>query len=203
MPSFGAVKSLQKRTGASKADCKAALEEHNDDDEAAAAALVAAGKTSTDTAPVATSSENAQAIKEWSENEQASSVSVLRSEAGDGVTFPAVGDTLSMHYRGRLQSDGTEFDSSYSRNKEFTFKVGVGAVIKGWDVGVMQMSLGEKAILMISSDYGYGANGNGPIPPNADLSFEVHLLRIERGTQRGDSQQVAEQTLGQAGTSSS
>ena len=67
----------------------------------------------------------------------------------------------------------------------------------------MQMSLGEKAILMISSDYGYGANGNGPIPPNADLSFEVHLLRIERGTQRGDSQQVAEQTLGQAGTSSS
>ena len=51
-----------------------------------------------------------------------------------------------MHYRGTLAADGTEFDSSYSRNAPFQFKIGVGKVIKGWDVGVMKMSLGEKAV---------------------------------------------------------
>ena len=78
------------------------------------------------------------------------------------------------------------------------------AVIKGWDVGVMKMSLGEKAVLFIGPDYGYGASGNGPIPPNASLKFEVELLRIERGIQRDGAMnhefdQVAKQMLGQAG----
>lgn len=72
------------------------------------------------------------------------------------------------------------FDSSYDRGQPFAFKIGKGEVIKGWDEGVMLMSLGEKALLKISSDYGYGADGagGGVIPPNADLHFEVELLAI-------------------------
>ena len=98
---------------------------------------------------------------------------------GDGATFPAKGDTLTMHYTGTLASDGSKFDSSVDRNKPFQFVIGIGQVIKGWDEGVMQMSLGEKANLKISSDYGYGARGaGGAIPPNADLNFEVELLAI-------------------------
>lgn len=128
----------------------------------------------------------------------------MRQEVGDGETYPASGDTLTMHYRGTLQADGSEFDSSYKRGKPFVFKIGVGKVIRGWDVGVMKMSLGEKAILFISSDYGYGPSGNGPIPPNADLKFEVELLKIERAivrdSRRHDQYEaVAKQMLGQAG----
>jgi FK506-binding protein 1 len=79
--------------------------------------------------------------------------------AGDEKTFPKQGDELSMHYVGTLASNGTKFDSSRDRNKPFTLKIGVGQVIQGWDEGVMQMSLGEKAVLHISSDFGYGSRG--------------------------------------------
>lgn len=99
--------------------------------------------------------------------------------AGDGTNFPKVGDQLTMHYTGTLANGGKQFDSSVSRGKPFQFVIGIGQVIKGWDEGVMKMSLGEKAILKISSDYGYGESGApGAIPPNADLNFEVELLAI-------------------------
>lgn len=78
-----------------------------------------------------------------------------------------------------MASNGEQFDSSHSRGRPFTFTIGVGQVIRGWDEGVMTMSLGEKAKLNISSDYGYGSRGaGGVIPPNADLVFEVELLKI-------------------------
>lgn len=82
--------------------------------------------------------------------------------------------------RGTLKSNGKQFDSSYDRGKPFQFKIGVGQVIKGWDEGVKLMSLGETAVLHLSSDFGYGEEGagNGVIPPNADLIFEVQLLGI-------------------------
>ena len=84
-----------------------------------------------------------------------------------------------MHYTGTLVSDGSKFDSSVDKGRPFVFKIGLGMVIKGWDEGVMSMSLGEKAVLTISSDFGYGAQGaGGVIPPNADLRFEVELLGI-------------------------
>jgi len=84
-----------------------------------------------------------------------------------------------MHYTGTLVSDGTKFDSSVDKGRPFVFKIGIGMVIKGWDEGVMQMSLGEKAVLTITSDYGYGpAGAGGVIPPNADLRFEVELLQV-------------------------
>ncbi|KAG5175323.1 hypothetical protein JKP88DRAFT_229026 [Tribonema minus] len=102
---------------------------------------------------------------------------VLRT--GDEQTFPKRGDELTMHYTGTLASNGQVFDSSIRKGRPFKFTIGVGRVIKGWDEGVAQMSLGEKAILHITSDYGYGAAGaGGVIPPNADLNFEVELLQI-------------------------
>ena len=64
------------------------------------------------------------------------------------------------------------------KGRPFKFQIGTGKVIKGWDEGVIQMSLGEKAVLEISYDYGYGANGYGPIPAKQDLKFEVELLKI-------------------------
>mmetsp|Transcript_44915 Transcript_44915/g.66070 ORF Transcript_44915/g.66070 Transcript_44915/m.66070 type:complete len:123 (+) Transcript_44915:74-442(+) len=98
---------------------------------------------------------------------------------GDGKTFPKQGDVVTVHYTGTLVSNGAKFDSSVDRNDPFKFTIGVGMVIRGWDEGVMTMSVGEKAVLTIDSSYGYGARGAGSvIPPNADLQFEVELLGI-------------------------
>jgi FK506-binding protein 1 len=98
---------------------------------------------------------------------------------GDGQTYPKSGDKLTMHYTGTLASNGKKFDSSVDRGQPFQFTIGVGQVIQGWDQGVIQMSLGEKAKLHIPSALGYGERGaGGDIPPNADLVFEVELLNI-------------------------
>lgn len=100
---------------------------------------------------------------------------------GDGKTFPNPGDTVTMHYKGNLAGfPWSQFDSSYERNEPFVTKIGAGQVIKGWDEAVPKMSLGEKAVLTITSDYAYGERGFADsIPPNSDLKFEVELLKIE------------------------
>ncbi|KAF8337691.1 hypothetical protein F5887DRAFT_890467 [Amanita rubescens] len=99
---------------------------------------------------------------------------------GDAVNFPKKGDTVKIHYVGTLH-DGKKFDSSRDRNEPFETKIGVGKVIRGWDEGVPQLSLGQKAILTISADYAYGARGYPPIiPPNSTLQFEVELLEIKK-----------------------
>merc|ERR1711968_300179 len=82
-------------------------------------------------------------------------VTVETITPGDGTNFPKKGDTLKMHYTGTL-TDGSKFDSSRDRGSPFTFTIGVGQVIKGWDEGVIQMSLGQRATLKITSDLGYG-----------------------------------------------
>eukprot|EP00920_Eleutheroschizon_duboscqi_P019920 GHVT01047688.1.p1 GENE.GHVT01047688.1~~GHVT01047688.1.p1 ORF type:complete len:135 (+),score=2.90 GHVT01047688.1:346-750(+) len=74
----------------------------------------------------------------------------IRAEAGDAV---------SMHYTGTLRKTGEKFDSSRDRNKPFQFRLGVGQVIQGWDVGVLGMCIGEKRKLQIPSNLGYGARG--------------------------------------------
>ncbi|NP_001085559.1 FKBP prolyl isomerase 2 S homeolog precursor [Xenopus laevis] len=90
------------------------------------------------------------------------------------------GDTLHMHYTGKLE-DGTEFDSSIPRNQPFTFTLGTGQVIKGWDQGLLGMCEGEKRKLVIPSELGYGDRGAPPkIPGGATLIFEVELMKIER-----------------------
>ena len=89
------------------------------------------------------------------------------------------GDTLSMHYTGTLYKDDSKFDSSRDRNRPFTFKLGAGRVIKGWDQGLKDMCIGEKRRLTIPSDLGYGNRGSGrKIPGGATLVFDTELLDI-------------------------
>merc|ERR1711896_93246 len=98
-------------------------------------------------------------------------VTVETITPGDGQNFPKKGDNLTMHYTGTL-TDGSKFDSSRDRGRPFSFTIGRGEVIKGWDEGVMQMSIGERARLTCSPDYAYGQQGYpGTIPPNATLVF--------------------------------
>jgi len=105
-------------------------------------------------------------------------VTVETISAGDGKTFPKKGDKVSIHYVGTLL-DGTVFDSSRHRGSPFETEIGVGKVIKGWDEGVPQLSVGQKANLIATPDFAYGARGFPPvIPPNATLKFEVELLKI-------------------------
>mmetsp|Transcript_10145 Transcript_10145/g.25990 ORF Transcript_10145/g.25990 Transcript_10145/m.25990 type:complete len:139 (-) Transcript_10145:1164-1580(-) len=105
-------------------------------------------------------------------------VEVKTKKEGDGKTFPKKGGKVMVHYTGTL-TDGSKFDSSRDRDQPFIFTIGVGQVIKGWDEGVMQMSVGEQADLVCTPDYGYGERGfPGAIPPNAELVFDVELLSV-------------------------
>lgn len=95
---------------------------------------------------------------------------------GDGRNFPRQGQTVNVHYTGYL-TNGTKFDSSVDRGQPFSFRLGTGQVIKGWDVSVASMSLGETARFTIPSDLGYGARGAPPvIPGNSTLIFDIQLL---------------------------
>jgi FKBP-type peptidyl-prolyl cis-trans isomerase len=88
------------------------------------------------------------------------------------------GDTAEVNYVGALLN-GTKFDSSYDRRQTFSFTVGAGEVIEGWDKGLLGMKPGGKRKLIIPSDMGYGPSGNGPIPPNSPLYFEIELVSIK------------------------
>ena len=94
-----------------------------------------------------------------------------------------LGDTLTVHYVGTL-SDGKGFDSSLDRNIPFSFVLGTGQVIRGWDEGLLGMRVGGKRLLIIAPDYGYGELGVGTIPPNSTLIFEVVLLNVEKSASR-------------------
>ena len=115
--------------------------------------------------------------------QQIEGVKIIILEEGNGDIAKS-GGTVVMNYTGKL-ADGTVFDSNvdpkFNHVQPFVFTIGVGQVIRGWDVGIAGMKVGEKRILEINPDYAYGETGaGGVIPPNATISFEVELLQIEK-----------------------
>jgi peptidylprolyl isomerase len=101
-------------------------------------------------------------------------VNDVRFGVGEAVK---IGDTVTVHYVGTLQN-GFEFDNSKKRSAPFTFTVGEGQVIKGWEEGIVGMKVGGARILVIPPALGYGTAGFGPIPPDAPLVFSIELLSI-------------------------
>lgn len=97
---------------------------------------------------------------------------------GDGKTFPKVGDRVTIHYTGTLEN-GKKFDSLRDRGSPFQCDIGVGQVIKGWDISIPKLSKGAEAKLTIPGHEAYGPKGfPGTIPPNATLIFDVELLDV-------------------------
>jgi len=123
---------------------------------------------------------------------QEGNVTMTRQKTDSGLAYevikegsgasPKQGQQVTVHYTGWLEENGqpgTKFDSSVDRGQPFSFVIGVGQVIKGWDEGVMGMKEGEKRRLIIPADLGYGPYGAGSvIPPNATLIFDVELLKV-------------------------
>jgi peptidylprolyl isomerase len=109
----------------------------------------------------------------------ASGLSYTDIVKGTGAA-PTSGKMVTVHYTGVLEN-GTKFDSSVDRGQPFSFRIGAGEVIPGWDEGVISMKVGGKRKLVIPPQLGYGANGaGGVIPPNATLIFDVELLDVEK-----------------------
>jgi FKBP-type peptidyl-prolyl cis-trans isomerase len=113
---------------------------------------------------------------------QPSGLKITDAKVGTGAVAKA-GQQVTVHYTGWLYEHGTKgkkFDSSVDRGTPFSFALGAGNVIPGWDQGVAGMKVGGKRTLIIPPDLGYGANGtpDGTIPPGATLIFDVELLKV-------------------------
>jgi len=124
----------------------------------------------------------------WQISSQTNSSDYIKTKSGLQIKithegngdYPKDGDNVSVHYTGKLL-DGTVFDSSVSRGQPFTFELGAGRVIKGWDEGIKYLKKGGKASLIIPSELAYGKRNMGSIPPNSVLIFDVELIDIKPG----------------------
>lgn len=132
------------------------------------------GTDVTDTQSTAGITTNTEKMKNISTIE---GLEIYDVQVGTGVEAVA-GKTVSAHYVGTL-TDGTKFDSSIDRGQPFTFKLGSGQVIKGWDIGIAGMKVGGVRQLVISPALGYGAQAIGPIPANSTLIFQVQLVDVK------------------------
>jgi len=103
---------------------------------------------------------------------------VIESDGGGKGEGAQVGKSVSVHYTGKLK-DGTVFDSSIQRGVPFTFFLGRGQVIKGWDAGLVGMKVGEKRKLTIPPGLAYGDGGSGKIPPKSTLIFDVEMIAVD------------------------
>jgi peptidylprolyl isomerase len=147
------------------------------DDDTADTPTSAASKTTTggSPSPAATATEGPTSLQN-----PTTTPSGLQYEdivVGTGAS-PQNAGRVTVHYTGKFL-DGKKFDSSVDRGQPFTFVIGVGQVIKGWDEGVATMKVGGKRNLIIPAALAYGARGQGPIPPNTDLYFEVELISVQ------------------------
>ena len=108
-----------------------------------------------------------------------SSYALSEITAGEGeIAEP--GDRLTVHYVVRLVN-GQIVDTSRDSNTPFTFVLGAGQVIRGWDEGIQGMRVGGSRLLVVAPDYAYGSDSRGPIPPDSTLVFEIELLKVEKG----------------------
>lgn len=114
---------------------------------------------------------------------QTNQLKIVDTKVGSGPAAKA-GEQVTVNYTGWLYGNGTKgkkFDSSYDHGQPFTFALGAGNVIPGWDQGVAGMKVGGTRTLIIPPELGYGAGGtpDGTIPPNATLIFDVQLLKVQ------------------------
>ncbi len=143
------------------------------------AAAVLMGCAVTPTTPAPTPTPEATATPKEEIITTASGLQYIDLKVGEGET-PQAGQVVVVHYTGWLD-DGTKFDSSVDRGEPFSFPIGMGYVITGWDEGVATMKVGGIRKLIIPAELGYGAQGaGGVIPPNARLTFQVELLEIQK-----------------------
>lgn len=112
-------------------------------------------------------------------NQEGAKLETTDIQVGTGAEAVA-GKNITVHYTGTLKSDGSKFDSSLDRGEPFSFVLGTGQVIQGWDQGFAGMKVGGKRKLVIPAALAYGEQSPSPaIPPNSDLVFEVELLGVE------------------------
>lgn len=131
--------------------------------------------------PTETTTNNVQTSSTTMPTENATQLQIIDETVGTGAIAVA-GDSVTVNYVGSF-TNGTVFDASASHPETangFTFPLGAGKVIKGWDEGVVGMKVGGKRKLVIPASLGYGPNDYGPIPGNSTLIFEVELLKVQK-----------------------
>lgn len=123
--------------------------------------------------------QTSQTTNQSTQEKKPMGLEIKTTKEGTGDRVIKNGDTISVHYTGKL-TDGTKFDSSVDRGVPFEFKIGQGMVIQGWEQGFLGAKVGEKRTLTIPAELGYGSRGAGAvIPPNATLIFDVEVVAIK------------------------